>query len=168
MLRLYIRLNDLPNDVSGGTMKVSEVMSHGSIICKAGDTLHDATQKMVMRRCGSLPVVDDEDDTKLIGIITIRDTMLPLYPNFGEYIHDAKSARDFEDMEENYKSVMCMKVREVMTPNPMTVPSDMPVLKAASYMGLKNLRRLPVVDGEKLSGMVSIGDINRGLFIHHG
>ncbi|MDQ6998094.1 MAG: CBS domain-containing protein [Mariprofundus sp.] len=149
-------------------MKVSEVMSHGSISCKAGDTLHDATQKMVMRRCGSLPVVDNDDESILIGIITIRDTMLPLYPNFGEYMHDAKSARDFEEMEDNYKSVMCMKVNEVMTPNPMSVPSDMPVLKAASFMGLKNLRRLPVVDDGKLCGMVSIGDINRGMFIQHG
>jgi CBS domain-containing protein len=149
-------------------MKVSEVMSYGSITCKAGDTLHDATQKMVMRRCGSLPVVDDEDATKLIGIITIRDTMLPLYPNFGEYIHDAKTARDFEEMEDHYKPVMCMKVKEVMTPNPMSVYSDMPVLEAASYMGLKNLRRMPVVDDGKLIGMVSIGDINRGLFIAHG
>jgi CBS domain-containing protein len=149
-------------------MKVSEIMSHGSITCKAGDTLHNATQKMVMRRCGALPVVDDEDATKLIGIITIRDTMLPLYPNFGEYIHDTKTARDFEEMEENYKPVMCMKVKEVMTPNPMTVHSEMPVLKAASFMGLKNLRRLPVEDDGKLVGMVSIGDINRGLFISHG
>jgi len=149
-------------------MKVSEVMSHGSINCKADDTLHDAVQKMVMRRCGSLPVVADDNDSTLVGIITIRDTMLPLYPNFGEYIHDAKTARDFEEMEDNYKRVMCMKVKEVMTPDPMSVPSDMPVLKAASFMGLKNLRRLPVVDGSKLSGMVSIGDINRGLFIQHG
>jgi len=149
-------------------MKVSDVMSRGSLTCKAGDTLHNATQKMVMRRCGSLPVVDDEDESKLLGIITIRDTMLPLYPNFGEYIHDAKTARDFEEMEENYKRVMCMKVREVMTPNPMTVSSEVPVLKAASFMGLKNLRRIPVVDDEKLTGMVSIGDINRGLFIHNG
>ena len=149
-------------------MKVNEVMSHGSITCKAGDTLHDATQKMVMRRCGALPVVADDDASQLIGIITIRDTMLPLYPNFGEYIHDAKSARDFEEMEENYKRVMCMKVTEVMTANPMSVPSNMPVLKAASFMGLKNLRRLPVVDDGKLAGMVSIGDINRGMFINHG
>ncbi|OIO72885.1 MAG: inosine-5-monophosphate dehydrogenase [Zetaproteobacteria bacterium CG1_02_53_45] len=149
-------------------MKVSEVMSRGSLTCKAGDTLHDATQKMVMRRCGSLPVVADDDETRLIGIITIRDTMLPLYPNFGEYIHDAKTARDFEDMEENYKRVMCMKVKEVMTPDPMTVESDTPVLKAASYMGLKNLRRIPVVDDGALTGMISIGDINRGMFINHG
>jgi len=149
-------------------MKVSDIMSRGCLTCTSGDTLHDATQKMVMRRCGSLPVIDDEDDTKLIGIITIRDTMLPLYPNFGEYIHDAKSARDFEEMEDNYKRVMCMKVKEVMTPNPMTVYSDMPVLKAASFMGLKNLRRIPVVDDGKLAGIVSIGDINRGMFIEHG
>jgi len=149
-------------------MKVSEVMSRGCLTCKSGDTLHQATQKMVMRRCGSLPVVDDEDEEKLIGIITIRDTMLPLYPNFGEYIHDAKSARDFEEMEENYKRVMCMKVKDVMTPNPMVVDSDMSVLKAASYMGLKNLRRIPVVDDDRLTGIISIGDINRGLFIEHG
>lgn len=149
-------------------MKVSDVMSRGSLTCKAGDTLHEATQKMVMRRCGSLPVVDDSDEGKLVGIVTIRDTMLPLYPNFGEYIHDAKTARDFEEMEDNYKRVMCMKVRDVMTPDPMTVTSDTPVLKAASYMGLKNLRRIPVVDDAQLTGMVSIGDINRGMFIQNG
>ncbi len=147
-------------------MKVFDVMTHGGLTCKPEDTLHSATQKMVMRRCGALPVIDDNG--KLVGIVTIRDTMLPLYPNFGEYIHDAKTARDFEDMENNYKRVMCMKVREVMTPDPMTVESDTPVLKAASYMGLKNLRRIPVVDNGELKGMVSIGDINRGLFIQHG
>ena len=146
-------------------MKVSEVMTYGGLNCKQGDTLHDAVQKMVMRRCGSLPVVDDNDDSKLIGIIAIRDAMLPLYPNFGEYVHDSQHARDFEEMEGNYKRVMCMKVKDVMTPDPMTVESTSAVLKAASYMGLKNLRRLPVVDDGKLIGMVSIGDINRGMFI---
>ena len=147
-------------------MKVSDVMSHGCLTCQADDTLHDATRKMVMRRCGSLPVVDDAN--KLIGIVTIRDTMLPLYPNFGEYIHDAKTGRDFEEMEENYKRVMCMKIRDIMTPDPMTVASDTPVLKAASFMGLKNLRRIPVVDDGNLAGMISIGDINRGMFIQNG
>jgi len=149
-------------------MKVSDVMTYGSLNCTAGETLHSAAQKMVMRRCGSLPVIDSEDTSKLIGIITIRDTMMPLYPNFGEYIHDAKTARDFEEMEENYKRVMCMKVKDVMTPNPMSVRPSMPVLKAASYMGLKNLRRMPVEEDGKLVGMVSIGDINRGMFIQLG
>jgi CBS domain-containing protein len=51
-----------------------------------------------------------------------------------------------------------------MTPNPMTVSPTDPVLKAASYMGLKNLRRIPVTVDGKLVGIVSIGDINRELF----
>ena len=146
-------------------MKVSEVMTYGGLTCKQGDRLHDAVQKMVMRRCGALPVVDDKDESKLVGIVTIRDSMLPLYPNFGEFVYDSHHARDFEEMEENYKRVMRMKVKDVMTPDPMTVDSATPVLRAASYMGLKNLRRMPVVDDGKLTGMVSIGDISRGMFI---
>jgi CBS domain-containing protein len=144
-------------------MKVSEVMTTGLVTVKPEDTLSNAVQKMIMRRCGSLPVINDHDE--LVGIVTIRDTMLPLYPNFGEYIHDAVNARDFESLEENYKRVMRMKVRDVMTPDPMSVSPDDPVLKAASYMGLKNLRRIPVTDQGRLAGIVSIGDINRGLYI---
>jgi CBS domain-containing protein len=46
-------------------------------------------------------------------------------------------------------------------------PHD-PILEAASYMGLKNFRRMPVVDKSTLVGIVSISDINRGLFIEKG
>jgi CBS domain-containing protein len=144
-------------------MKISEVMTTGLVTVQPEDTLSTAVQKMIMRRCGSLPVTNDSGE--LVGIVTIRDTMLPLYPNFGEYIHDAVNARDFEGLEENYKKVMRMKVRDVMTPDPMSVSPEDPVLKAASYMGLKNLRRIPVTEGGRLAGIVSIGDINRGLYI---
>ncbi len=147
-------------------MKVIDVMTHTPLTCREDDTLRQVTEKMVMRRCGSVPVVDDENNLK--GIVTIRDTMLPLYPNFGEYVHDAVHARDFEDMEENYKKVMCMKVKEVMTEHPMSIEMDKPVLKAASFMGVKNFRRMPVTQDGKLMGMVSIGDIARGLYIHQG
>jgi len=145
-------------------MKVSDVMTHSPLACNENDTLREITEKMVMRRCGSIPVVDDEQN--LTGIVTIRDTMLPLYPNFGEYVHDAVHARDFEDMEDNYKKVLCMKVKEIMTVNPLSVEGDTPILKAASFMGVKNLRRMPVAKNGKLIGMVSIGDIARGLYIH--
>lgn len=51
-----------------------------------------------------------------------------------------------------------------MSRNPLTISSSGPILEAASYMGLKNFRRIPVVDQGRLVGMLSIGDINRGLF----
>jgi len=147
-------------------MKVSDVMTTTPLTCDENDTLRTITEKMVMRRCGAIPVVDE--DSNLTGIVTIRDTMLPLYPNFGEYVHDAVHGRDFEEMEENYKRVLCMKVKEVMTPEPMSIGADESILKAASFMGLRNLRRMPVTEDGKLIGMVSIGDIARGLYIHQG
>jgi CBS domain-containing protein len=71
-------------------------------------------------------------------------------------------------MEEGYSEVLSGKVEDIMSKNPMTVGPNDPVLEAASYMGLKNFRRMPVVEKGTLVGIVSISDINRGLFIEKG
>jgi CBS domain-containing protein len=71
-------------------------------------------------------------------------------------------------MEQNYPEVLGKKAEEIMARNPLTVSPETPILVAASYMGLKNFRRLPVTDHGKLIGMVSIGDIHRGLFFARG
>ncbi|MDQ6966215.1 MAG: CBS domain-containing protein [Mariprofundaceae bacterium] len=119
---------------------------------------------MIQRHCGSVPVVDA--DSSLVGIVTLRDVLLPLYPNYGEYIHDNVHARDFEEMEEGYGKVLDMTAGEVMTADPFTVAPDEPILKAASYMGLKNLRHIPVADKGKLIGVITISDINQALFFN--
>lgn len=144
-------------------MKVSEIMTTGLITATQDDTIRTVIGKMVMRHCGAVPIVDARGD--LVGIITIRDVLLPLYPNYGDYVHDAVRSRDFEEMEEGYQRLLEMKAAELMTPDPMTVSPSDPILKAASYMGLKNLRRIPVAEGRRPVGMISIGDINRGLFL---
>jgi CBS domain-containing protein len=144
-------------------MLVRNAMTSGIVTANKEDSVRSIIEKMIMRHCGSIPVVGDDGD--LIGIVTIRDAMLPMYPNFGDYVHDNVHARDFEEMEEGYSKVLNMKVEEIMTANPMTVSPDDPVLKAASFMGLRNLRRIPVAEGGKLAGMVSIGDISRAMFL---
>ena len=143
-------------------MLVSEVMTSGVKAVKKEDTLRKVVIGMIQRHCGSVPVVDDAGT--LIGIVTLRDVLLPLYPNYGEYIHDNVHARDFEEMQEGYAKVLEMTAGEVMTANPFTVAPDEPILKAASYMGLKNLRHIPVADGDKLVGVITISDINQALF----
>jgi CBS domain-containing protein len=144
-------------------MLVSEVMSTGLATTKITDTVHSVVVKMLIRRCGAIPVVEDGD--RLIGIVTLRDVMIPLYPNYGDYIHDSVHSRDFVEMEAGYPEVLAKKVEDVMSRNPLTVRPDDPVLEVASYMGLKNFRRIPVVEHKgRLVGMVTIADINRGLF----
>ncbi len=147
-------------------MRVYEVMSTGLVTANRTDTVRSVVVKMMNRNCGAIPVV--EGDAKLIGMVTLRDVLLPLYPNYGNYIHDNVHSRDFVEMEDGYPEALARKVEEVMTPNPLTVAPYDPVLEAASYMGLKNFRRIPVVEKGKLVGMVSIGDINRGLFFEKG
>ncbi|MGQ0811580.1 MAG: CBS domain-containing protein [Nitrospiraceae bacterium] len=143
-------------------MLVHDVMSTGVVTVRKTDTVRSAVMKMFSRNCGAIPVIEGEN--RLVGVVTVRDVMLPLYPNYGDYIHDNVHSRDFVEMEEGYPEVLAKKVEEVMSANPLTVSSHDPVLQAASYMGLKNFRRIPVVEKETLVGMVSIGDINRGLF----
>ena len=147
-------------------MLVHDVMSTGVVMAKKTDTVRSVVVKMLSRNCGAIPVV--EDDYRLVGMVTVRDVMLPLYPNYGDYIHDNVRSRDFSEMEEGYPDVLAKKVQEIMSANPLTVSPNDPILQAASYMGLKNFRRIPVVEKGKLVGMLSIGDINRGLFLEKG
>ncbi len=53
-----------------------------------------------------------------------------------------------------------MRIRDVMTKNPITVESDTLVLDARRVMKEKNIRRLPVVDHGKLVGIVTKQDLD--------
>jgi len=147
-------------------MLVRDVMSTGVITAKVTDTVRLVVGKMLGRHCGAIPVVDEEG--KLLGLVAVRDVMIPLYPNYGDYIHDNVHSRDFEEMEEGYLEVMNKPVGDIMTKNPLTVSPSDPILQAASYMGLKHFRRIPVEENGKLVGIISMGDVNRGLFFSRG
>lgn len=147
-------------------MKVKEVMSIGVVSASTTESARSVVAKMLTRRCGAIPVVDEGD--RLLGVVTLRDVMLPMYPNYADYVHDAVKSRDFLEIEKNYSLVLGKTVAEIMCPKPMFVTPETPVMEAASYMGLKNLRRMPVVEDGRLVGMVSIGDINRGLYFARG
>ena len=147
-------------------MLVQDVMSTGVVTARRNESVRSVVTKMLSRHCGAIPVV--EDGELLIGLVTLRDVLIPLYPNYGEYIHDNVHSRDFIEMEDAYADVLTQRVEEVMSVNPLTVTPRTPLLEAASYMGVKNFRRIPVVEKGTLVGMVSVGDINRGLFFERG
>jgi len=105
--------------VKEAAMLVHEVMSTGIVTATKTDTVRSVVVKMMNRNCGAIPVI--EGDAKLVGMVTLRDVLLPLYPNYGDYIHDNVHSRDFVEMEAGYPEVLGRKVEEVMTSNPLTV-----------------------------------------------
>jgi CBS domain-containing protein len=153
-------------------------MSTDLVTAYETDTVRSAVMKMINHRCGSIPIV--EGDNQLVGIVTLCDVLLPLYPHHGDSIipdmcvfvnvvaHDGIHSRNFVEMEEGYPEALGEKVEGIMSRNPLTVAPHDPILEASSYMGLKNFRRVPVVDEGALVGIVSIGDINHGLFSERG
>ena len=88
-------------------MLVHEVMSTGVVTARRTDSVRSVVTKMLSRHCGAIPVV--EDNELLIGMVTLRDVLIPLYPNYGEYIHDNVHSRDFTEMEEGYADVLRSK-----------------------------------------------------------
>ena len=147
-------------------MLVKEVMSTGVVTAYPKDSVRSVVIKMLSRHCGAVPIIDEQQN--VIGLVALRDVMLPLFPNLGDYIHDNVHSRDFAEMEEGYPDILRNPVDGLMRKNPLTISPDTSVLEAASYMGLKHFRRIPVAEGGKLLGMLSIGDINRGLFFQRG
>ena len=66
-------------------MLVHEVMSTGLVTANKTETVRSAVIKMMNRHCGAIPVV--VGDARLIGMVTLRDVLLPLYPNYGWRLH---------------------------------------------------------------------------------
>lgn len=56
--------------------------------------------RMHNRHCGANSVV--EGDNQLVGLPTLRDVLLPIDPNYGDYIHGIVHSRDFIEMEEGH------------------------------------------------------------------
>lgn len=98
--------------------------------------LHEAVRLLADRRIGAVPVMDGN---RVVGIFSERDVIHAL----GEHGADA----------------LDLEVGSVMTSPAITVGTADPVIGALSLMSRRRIRHLPVVDGDKVIGLVSIGDL---------
>jgi CBS domain-containing protein len=124
-------------------MKVHDRVS--TILCRKGTdiwsipsdaSVYSAIEMMADKRIGALLVIDNGH---LEGIVSERDY-----------------ARKVILMGRSSKDTF---VREIMTPSPITICLDCSVDDAMRTMTTHRIRHLPVVDKEKVVGMLSIGDL---------
>ena len=99
-------------------------------------SVRDALKILAENKIGSLPVMRGG---KVAGIMSERDIIYCL-------------ASDGAPM-------LDWKVERVMTAPAITVTRDVAVLGALSMMSKRRIRHLPVVEGDRLIGIVSIGDL---------
>jgi len=144
-------------------MRVEEIMTRAVEAITPETSLKEVASLMCLKRFSGLPVV--KEDNQLVGILAERDVLRYLFPDIKDIMLQNMGSLDFEAMEDDYKKVLPLKVADLMVSNVMTVRPDMPILKAVSIMARNNFRRIPVADGNKLVGMISLGDIHRAIFM---
>lgn len=104
-------------------------------------TVRDALEIIMKNRIGSLLVMEGEHN--LVGIITERDILWKFYKEGQEAFNK--------------------KVEDYMTKNVIVgVPSD-DIETAERFMTVNRFRHLPIMDKDKLVGLISIGDIVKSL-----
>jgi CBS domain-containing protein len=117
------------------------------------------------KRIGGAPVVDDKKN--VIGIVTDGDLIMqdvkihfPHYISLLDGFIILGSTRKFE---QQLRKAVGAKVEDVMTKDVVTIGPDILIEDVATLMVERNISRLPVVEGGKLIGLVSRGDIVKSL-----
>jgi CBS domain-containing protein len=128
------------------------------------DDARRAIEQLAEREIGALPVVNSEG--KLIGIVSESDLVLsdeeadlhlPHYLNIMGGIVFTGSMKGFED---RLNKAFATNVRDLMTPDPVTVRTDDGVEKAARLIAEEHHNHLPVTDGDgKVAGMITRADV---------
>jgi CBS domain-containing protein len=116
---------------------IRDVMTTKLITVDPSTSVAAAVTVMGMERIGGLLVMESD---KLEGIFTERDLVRALSYDIG---------------------AASQPVSQWMTRDPVTVGPETPVEQALERMLAGNFRHLPVMDGERVVGMVSIRDLSR-------
>jgi CBS domain-containing protein len=120
--------------------KCEEVMTKNPVWCLPSNMVAQAAQMMKRENVGSIPVIENEQTQKLVGIVTDRDLTLKIV---AEGL-DAKSTM----------------VESVMTRIVVTCLADDDLQKALDAMSGHQLRRIPVVGTDnKILGIIAQADV---------
>ena len=116
-------------------MNIREVMTPNPQCVAPGDSIQNAAR--IMRDCdtGAVPVVDNG---RPVGIVTDRDIVVRAVADGGQ---------------------LNRPVRDIVSSNIVCVSPDMSTHEAADLMSEHQVRRLPVVENERIVGIVSLDDL---------
>lgn len=121
------------------TMTARNIMTGGAECIGANETLEAAARKIKDLDVGSLPICGE--DNRLKGMITDRDIVIKCLAEGG----DPRSA----------------KAGDFAEGKPVTIGADDSIEEAIRTMQEHQVRRLPVIDGHDLIGILSQGDVAR-------
>lgn len=116
-------------------MNIRDVMTPNPRTVSPQDSIQNAARIMRDADTGAVPVVDNG---RPVGILTDRDIVIRAVADGGQ---------------------LNRSVADIVTTSVVVATPDMSTREASELMSEHQVRRLPVVEGERLVGIVSIGDL---------
>ncbi len=115
--------------------RLQDIMNANVSTCQPEDSMQEAARQMASGNVGAIPVVSND---QLIGMITDRDIVI----------------RGVAQRKPD-----STPISEIMSEELVCGTPDMSIDEAAQLMAQHQIRRLPVVEGTKLVGIVALGDL---------
>jgi CBS domain-containing protein len=116
-------------------MNIRDVMTSNPRTVSPNDTIQSAARIMRDEDTGAVPVVENG---RPVGMVTDRDIVVRAVAEDGQ---------------------LNRPVRDIVSSDVVTVRPDMSTKEAAKLMSEHQIRRLPVVENNRLVGIVSLGDL---------
>ena len=141
--------------------KARDIMTRNIIVVEEDTHINNLIRIFMDNKISCVPVVNDEK--KLVGIVTKTDILghfmdIDLHISVKDTLHDilefSSEQRDLETVPETE-----MKVRAIMTPNPITTGEDTTVESLAKTMINNKIHRLIITRDNEIAGIVSTLDI---------
>lgn len=143
-------------------MKVADIMTTPVLSVGPSTSIGDAARLMLAHHISGLPVVDANG--ALVGVVTEGDFLerseIGTEKRQSSWLNFFLSAGKAAD---NYVHSHGRRVEDVMTRDVLTTPSSAALETVVEAMGRRHIKRLPVVDGGKLVGIVSRSDLLKAL-----
>jgi CBS domain-containing protein len=141
-------------------MTVDDIMTRDVITVSPQTTIHAAARLMVDHGVSGLPVVDDEG--QVVGIISEGDLIVRQRPRArASWWHLFFS--DSEQLAREYQKCAGATVGEVMTRTLISAGPGLSVESVAAILDRHRIRRVPVLSGGRLVGILSRGDLIKAL-----
>ena len=135
-------------------MEAQDVMSRPVFSITPTDTLTSAIRVMLQNHISGLPVIDA--DGRLQGMLTEGDLLRRV--ETGTQRQRPRWIAFFMGpgrLADEYVQTHARKVGEVMTPDPVTIAEDTPLEEVVSLLEKHRIKRVPVMRGDKVMGIIS-------------
>ena len=152
-------------------MLAKDIMTKDVVTLSANETIKEATKKFAEHNISGSPVVDKNN--KIIGILSESDILAALKTHYKELkmvypstiigVHFIELSKQ-KELFEAFKEVGDTTISDVMQKKVFSVASDESVEAVIKRMNENSINRIPVVDNKKLKGIITRGDIIKGLY----